>query len=356
MLRTRTVGAVATAFLLALGAAPALADLPNDDIQILPVGASDGSVPDDVGSRQPTIIMRFDFGGMSGLSAECSGDQGTFGSCGTPVTPCPVSECFAFRPTFATDGSHRVDGAIFDPSMSDPTDPTAGELDQAGVLINVDSTPPDTQLTTATPSFDLENRNRHGVPVAFGFKTIDDADDILYEDSAQCALTTGAAPPRSWSTCDGNKQRLPASTRIYRFWVRAVDFLGRPDPTPAESLPFSPIACRARLASHPRSLRQILRHGLRLRVNCVQPSRYGSTLLIPLREAVALNAKHPDISSQVLGTVSGRVKEESGSQVVTLHLLRRIPADLLALGHLRLTLETVSSTGLPSELLHVTGH
>jgi hypothetical protein len=356
MLRMLWVGALAAVLALALGSASALADLPDNDIKILPVGASgDGSVPDDVGSRQPTINMQFNFGGMSGLSAECSGDRGAFGSCGTPVTPCPVTECFAFRPTFATDGAHTVEGAIFDPSMSDPSNPTAGELDQLGLPINVDSTPPDTQLGAASPQFDLESRNRAGVPVAFNFKTIDDADDIIYEDSAQCAFTTGAAHPSSWFTCDGNKQRLPVSSRIYRFWVRAVDFLGRPDPTPAESPPFSPIACRAKLASHPRSLRQVLRHGLRLRVSCIQPSRYGSTLLIPLREAEALNRKHPDISSQELGTVSGRVKKESGSQTVTLHLLRRIPADLLALRHLSLILETVSSTGLPSDLRRVTG-
>ena len=201
---------------------------------------------------------------------------------------------------------------------------------------------PDTRITAAAPTFDLEQATHTRVPVEFNYRTIDDADPILYEDTAQCAITTGA-PPSTWVDCS-RTLRVPLSTRTFRFWVRAVDFLHRPDPTPAESPPFSAIPCRSQLLSRPRSLRQIGRAGLRIRVRCVQPTRFGVSLQLPQRELIRLNQQHRDITSADLGDVGGRTRTENESRVVTLHLLRRIPADLYAAPNLTLDLDTSAAT------------
>jgi hypothetical protein len=327
---------------LALAGAAAQADLPDNDIVAKPVGVK---TSDDtttvVGSRQPTVNMQFNFGSTSNVYVMCSADLGPFTSCGTPVpaASCPVSACFVFKPTFATDGDHRVDGAIFDSTVQAPPGDLSALLDETGYMVHIDSTLPGTELTSVSPTFDFEHRSNSGVPVSYRYKTIDDDDPILYEDTAQCALTTGSAAPApaSWAKC-GTAQRVPITRQIYRFWVRTVDFLGRPDPTPAESAPFSPTACAANLVSHPHSLRQMVQQGLRLSLSCVQPTAYSLTLQMPLKEAEALNQRHRDISSPVVAHLSGKTKTENESQVLTLKMLRGIPNDLLAVAHLRLDL------------------
>ena len=329
------------------------ADLPNNDIVLTPAGRTDDSGITVVGSRHPTITVQFRFGSTSNVHVECSADQGTFTSCGTQVTSgCPASQCFVYTPTFATDGPHRVDGAIFDSTLpdNDPNQP----LDQAGFRLQIDSTFPDTRITAAAPTFDIEHETHTGVPVEFNYRTIDDADPILYEDTAQCAVTTGARPS-TWVDCS-RTLRVPLSTRTFRFWVRAVDFLHRTDPTPAESPPFSAIPCRSQVLSHPRSLRQIGRAGLRIRVRCVQPTRFGVSLQLPQRELIRLNQQHRDITSADLGDVGGRTRTENESRVVTLHLLRRIPVDLYAAPNLTLDLDTSAATDIPSVVHRVTGH
>ena len=139
----------------------ASADLPDNDIVLTPVGRTDDSGITVVGSRHPTIMVQFRFGSTSNVHVECSADQGTFTSCGTPVTSgCPASQCWVYTPTFATDGPHRVDGAIFDSTLpdNDPNQP----LDQAGFRLQIDSTLPDTRITAAAPTFDIEHATRPG--------------------------------------------------------------------------------------------------------------------------------------------------------------------------------------------------
>jgi hypothetical protein len=346
-LRLIVVIAVGTSL---MAAAPAAGDLPDNDIVAKPVGVKqeDTTV---VGSRTPTIMMQFNFGSTSNVYVMCSADLGAFTSCGQQITSgCPVSQCWQFQPTFSTDGDHRVDGAIFDSTlpMNDPNQP----MDEIGFPIHIDSTLPDTTLTSVRPSFDFDHKGHGTIPVSFAFKTVDDSDQILYEDTAQCALTTGSAAPTVWGNC--SRQRVPLSTQIFRFWARSVDVLHRPDPTPAESPPFSAVACRSQLLTHPHSLPQIARHGLRVRVHCIQSSGYELVLEMPLRETINLNRHHRDITSQVVAQKSGRVQTEGGSQVLTIHLLRGIPKDLLDAPRLSLELHT-NAGAAASVLKRVTG-
>ncbi len=338
--------------LTVMGAAVARADLPDNDIVIEPVGKAVDNANSVVGSRTPTIMMQFNFGSTTQVHVECSTDSAPFTSCGTQTTAgCPASQCWIYRPTFASDGDHVVYGAIFDSTIpdNDPNNP----LDELGLNVHIDSTLPDTAIKGAAPTFDVEHENRSSVPVMFDYQTIDDADPILYEDTAQCAITQGAAPT-SWADCNSTL-RVPLTTQTFRFWVRAVDFLGRPDPTPAESPPFSAVPCRSKLLTHPRSLRQIARQGLRLRVGCLQPVGYYVTLVIPTKELIALNQKHRNITSPELGHLHARTTEQGQTQVMTLHLLRRIPHDLFADRHLSLDLVTDAATDKPSVVHRVTG-
>ncbi len=344
--------------LLALGVRDAAADPPSD-IVIVPQGRADADGNYEVGSRQPTIVVQANLGLAPGATeVRCVADYPTsyvdtaepvLESCGTRVTAgCPTSQCWEYRPTFAGDGEHNVGVALMSPSGE--------ELDFLGLNLTVDSTPPDTYLSPSPASFQSEEATRHRVPVSFYFKARDDDEASIFEDSLQCAFTAPDSTPRAWGSCRGKAMRLPISPRVYRFWVRAVDFLGRPDPTPAASAPFSPVPCRTKLVSHPHSLRQIAGRGLRVRVSCVQPIAYKVFLFMPLKETVRLNRRHHDVSSQELGrVVAGRTRREGSSRVLTLHLLRRIPHVLFALRHLSLSIETLSATDFPLYLPHVTG-
>ena len=76
---------------------------------------------------------------------------------------------------------------------------------------------------------------------------------------------------------------------------------------------------------------------------------------LPQRELIRLNQQHRDITSTDLGDVGGRMRTENESRVVTLHLLRRIPADLYATPNLTLDLDTFAATDAPSVVHRVTG-
>jgi hypothetical protein len=344
---------------LALPAAEAAAD-PSGDIVITPQGRADDDGNVEVGSRQPEILVQANFSALPGATeARCTADYGTsflspapvFGPCGAPApAPCPVTQCWDYRPAYASDGRHNVGVALFDSSGE--------EVDFLGADLTVDSTPPDTRLTSAVPRLESQEARNGKVPVVVLGEAIDDDEASIFslEDTLQCAFTSPSSTPRPWGPCEGKSMRLPISARAYRLWVRAVDFLGRPDPTPAASAPFSPLACRTKLLSHPRSLRQIARRGLRVRVSCVQPIAYRVFLQMPLGETVRINRRHHEVDSQELGrALAGRTRRESSSRVFTIHLLRRIPQVLFALRHLSLTIETLSATELPLYLPHVTG-
>jgi len=349
--RRLLLGGLAVVVVLAWGVGAARADLPNNDIVITPVGYIQDGTPTEVGSQQPTINIQFNFGSQTNVHVECQADSGPFTSCGTQQTAnCPASQCWVYTPTYSSDGQHSLGAAIFDSSQPDTA--PGNPLDQLNYELHIDSTPPDTKLDPGTLQFDSDHEGKHAIAVSYGVQPIDDSDPILYQDDVKCAITSGA-PPATWGDC--SKLRVPFTTRSFRFWARAVDPLGRPDPTPAESPPFSPIPCRARLLSHPRSLTQIGQQGLRLRVTCVQPTKYYATLQIPVKELNKLNLLDPQVDSQDLGHLSGRTTQQGQSQVVTLHLLRRIPAFLYAYRPLSLDLDTSAATDHPSVIHRVTG-
>lgn len=333
-----TMIAAAALALLAGAAVPTGAD-PPPDLKIVPVGVpAVDSGPPEVGSQQPPITVQADFGTMPGAAGvQCEVDLGAGGPytpCGTQVTTgCPVSQCWTYRPSLTSDGDHQM--------YVELVDAAGNELDTLGFKFVVDSTLPDTTLTSG-PAFDNSHITRAGIPYEFRYALHDDADSTLYEDSDECAVTTGTVAPATWRPCQsgGKLARLPVTTQVYRYWVRAVDFLGRPDPTPAESAPFSPVPCHAKLARRAGSLRRIIRRGLRLRITCVQPGKVDAVLQLPKSELIRLNRTLRDVTAQELGEVTATVARQGGSSTVTLHTLRGIPRDLVNHAHLTLQIAT----------------
>jgi hypothetical protein len=75
---------------------------------------------------------------------------------------------------------------------------------------------------------------------------------------------------------------------------------------------------------------------------------------MPIKEAVALNQQHHDISSEIVAQHHGRTRTQGETQTLTLRMLRGIPADLLAVAHLRLDLDTAA--GAASSVLKRVTH
>jgi hypothetical protein len=291
-----------------------------------------------IGTRTPTFHLRADQV-PAGYELHCHVDSNPDGPCGTQDAQCPVAQCWTFTASHDSDG----DGHVLTASISTPDG--SDDFDVAGVFYSIDTTPPDTKLVDiGGPNTPLQFPDpRH---VAFGFAR---ADDDLYDSTFQCAVTSpGAASPASWSKC-GSEDSFPQKlslTATYRFWVRAVDFLGRPDPTPV-SYVFSPTPCHLKLLSHPHRLRAIVQHGLRLRMTCVNPVPFDLALLLNNAQTYKLG-----LPSSVLGVVSSQTKTPQESKTLTLHTLKGLPKVLFKQKKLfvGLAIQTIGSSPKVVEL------
>lgn len=320
--------------------AGAVAD-PTSPIQIsAPAPTRQGQGTDDylIATRDPTFQISADMSSEPGaVSAQCMFEyQQVPVACDDPHTDgCPASMCWTATGHYANEGA-------MDRSLTVTLEDADGnDVDSNGIFFAIDTSPPD---TTLDPAVDVSNPRR----AVFNFSS-PQADDTLtnyFPLSYQCSLTAaGANAPGAWSGCtpDGSGFKVSQTAR-YRFWVRAVDWVGRPDPTPASTV-FSQSPCRLAIARRaPRTLQAIARHKLRVRVNCLQPS----PILISLSVAPKL-ARRLHLLSTNFGSVAGYAGPGRLTQTITYRPQGRPSKLLLRQRRLALVL-TLSDSGRGSRL------
>jgi hypothetical protein len=314
-------GRVCLLVLLLVAALPASAQA--GDIHALTVTVDPPSRPQEpgsdqyvIGTRTPTFHVQADLSGAPpGYEVHCHVDMNPDGPCGTQDAQCPVSQCWTFTASHDSDG----DGHVLTVSISSPDG--TDDYDVGGVFYSIDTTPPDTKLVGISgPDLPLQFPDpRH---VAFGF---DRADDDSYDSTFQCAITSPSADsPASWTKCgsEGRLSQKLSLTSTYRFWVRAVDFLRRPDPTPV-SYVFSPTPCHLKVLAHPHRLRAIAQHGLKLRMSCVNPVPFEVALLLNTAQTIKLG-----LPSSALGVADSQTTTPQTSKTLTLHTYKGLPKTL----------------------------
>jgi hypothetical protein len=312
---------VAVAVALATAAGPAVADPGGPPLQIVLQSGKTTDVGGLADSRSPAFLIEANFYGHSGITVHCRADDGADGPCAADQTPgCPADACWTYVPSVPSDGPHKVTATYDDPS---------GVPASQDFLFWVDTTPPDTVLhLPPSPDGRLPGNGAFERP-AFDIATIDDEQNLIdFPDTAQCAISAPSAATVSWQACPAGPFGPLGLTGVYRLQVRAVDFLGRVDPTPSEYT-FSPTPCQARLIGRRPTLAHVIRHGLRARVTCVQPGAFELDLAMPIPEVERLR-----LPSQILGRVRGHATQGE-TVTLTVRALRGIPKALVRYPRLR---------------------
>lgn len=301
----------------------------------------------DIGTLQPTFQIQADFSQAPGAAdVRCKLNDGPEGPCTARQDSCPVSACWIESLSFPADSNnHGLTVTLVDSDGQD--------LGEEDIFFAVDATPPDTVLASVDGVGPLPIGFPSPTRVAFGFESVDTID---FPGRFECALTDVASGgPGSWSRCRP-EQTLPDKLQPrarYRFWVRAVDFLGRPDPTPA-SYAFSPTPCQVRVVKRPASLRALVRHGLRVHLSCVQPTSWKLQLFLDPHLSVPFNIR--DLLAHGAGQTTAPFTERD----ITLHLhvIPRLPKGLLRVRHVTASLETEVAPGTSPAptTLHMRGH
>jgi hypothetical protein len=314
----RCLAAALVALLFA--AAPAAA---NDSpaLEIIPPQPSRVNVDAwDIGTLQPTFLIEADFSQAPGaVDVTCKLNDGPTGPCTARQDSCPVSACWIETVSYPADSENH--GLTV--TLVDSDGQNLGEED---IFFAVDATPPDTvfaPLPIVDPlPLDFPSPRR----AEFGFAGVDTID---FPGHFECSLTDVAADgPGAWSRCEP-EGTLPDKLELrgrYRFWVRSVDFLGRPDPAPP-SYAFSPTPCQFRVLKRPASLRVLERDGLRVAVSCVQPTSWKVQLFLDPHLSVAFDIR------DLLAQRAGRTTAPFGQRTLTLHVRRGLPKGLLRLRH-----------------------
>jgi hypothetical protein len=295
-----------------------------------------------IGTRTPTFHVQADQI-PAGYEVRCHVETSDDGPCGTQDPQCPVAQCWTYTaPAFQSDGEgHSLTVTITDPSTFD-------DFDVAGVFFSIDTTPPDTKLSgVAGGNFPIEFPDARHAAVGFAR-----ADDDPNDGTFQCAITApGVDAPASWSKCapDQRQPQKLSVTATYLFWVRAVDFLGRPDPSPV-SYVFSPTPCHLKVVGHPSRLRAIVQHGLKLRMTCVQPTPFEVDLLLNTAQQYKLGLPSP-----VLGLVDAATAAPQTSKTFVLHPYKGLPKKLFRQKKLFVGLST-NTLGTPPKLIELKLH
>lgn len=242
---------------VALGlAAPAAAE---DQIIVTPVTA--GALSSDSGyfrtnDPQPTFSIQ----APEGIRAVCTvapwdSANSIAGPCGPPLPGCTAAYCASYRPASPVNGAYLLTVQTYDEFGT--------ELGIGGITYAVDHTPPDTSVQLASEIGDLRP--------FFDVAAKDDDPLSANVDTFQCSLGRLGAPP-TWASCspalDGSAQAPFAVPRRHIDWqmqVRAVDDLGRPDPTPA-SARFDPVPCV--IKAHNVSISRLISSGIPVTVQC----------------------------------------------------------------------------------------
>jgi hypothetical protein len=314
---------------LLLFAAPAAA---NDSpaLEIIPPQPSRVNVDAwDIGTLQPTFQIQADFSKAEGAAdVRCKLNDGPEGPCTARQDSCPVSACWIESLSFPADSENH--GLTV--TLVDSDGQNLGEED---IFFAVDATPPDTEFAPLPIVEPLPLDFPSPTRAEFGFDSVDTID---FPGRFECSLTDVTADaPGTWSPCK-SERTLPDKLQPrgrYRFWVRSVDFLGRPDPTPS-SYAFSPTPCTVRIVKRPASLHAMARKGLRLHLSCVQPTSWQLQLFLDPHLSVGFHIR------DLLAHRSGRTTAPFVERDLTLHLhfIPRLPSGLLRVRHVRVGLYT----------------
>lgn len=194
---------------------------------------------------------------QAGDTLECGiGTEADLGACGPPLPGCAAQVCASYRPPAPLSGTGEQSVHDFLAEVRDAGGFYAGsaEFDFA-----VDVTPPDTVID--------DGPGESPWHPSFGVRW---QDDSAYEsDILQCSLVPLGLAPR-WQSCPeedrGTWSRAIAHRRAdYQFRARAIDLLGRPDPSPA-TVDFNPVPCQIRARSV--SIAKLVRSGLPVALEC----------------------------------------------------------------------------------------
>lgn len=319
---------------LLLAAAPAAA---NDSpaLEIIPPQPSRVNVDAwDIGTLQPTFQIQADFSQAPGaVDVRCTLNDGPAGPCTARQDSCPVSACWIESLSYPADSkNHGLTVTLVDSDGQD--------LGEEDIFFAVDATPPDTMFAPLPIVDPLPLDFPSATRAQFGFESIDTID---FPGRFECSLTDlGAAGPGGWSSCKPERtlpDKLQPRGR-YRFWVRSVDFLGRPDPTPP-SYVFSPTPCGVRILKRPASLHAMLRNGLRVHLSCVQPTSWQLQLFLDPHLSDFFHIR------DLLAHRSGRTTAPLAERDMTLHLhvFPRLPKGLLRVRHVKVGLYTQVTPG-----------
>jgi hypothetical protein len=190
-------------------------------------------------------------------------------TCGGPGPGC-ASICGSFQPaTPLGPDSEEFSRSHF--LAVDLVDADGNSVDSEWVNIDIDTTPPVTQLDTAGGV--LSNDDTGGGSVLrpkFGFQVTDSNSVGTNIDTAACAWGPATTSP-AFAPCGGADAsgsftpiRLPARHRVYRLQVRGTDDFGRS--TTASGV-YDPVPCALSI-SHPAGIGRLLSSGIPTRVSC----------------------------------------------------------------------------------------
>ena len=252
-----------------------------------------------VTTKDPTFQIAVNMSQEPGaVSAQCKFDyQQVPVPCDNPHTDgCPQSMCW-------TATGHYDQEGVMDDSLTVTLDDADGnDVDSNGIFFAISTAVPDTTVA-AKPDISTPGE------ATFDFASPQATSDIstYFPPSYQCSVTPAdASAPGAWSAC--RPQQMVFHVKVserYRFWVRALDWVGRADPTPASTV-FSDTPCSATLASRPRTLSALVRGGLHVRLSCVQPTAFSLTLLMTNAFANRLHLLSAALGNEMGGAVDAR--------------------------------------------------
>ena len=216
---------------------------------------------------RPTIGIQADASG-GGVQLQCHFDNVfVTQTCGGPGPGC-AAVCGSFQPSDPLGpDSEEFTRAHF--LAVDLVDADGNDLSSMWVNIDVDTTPPVTQLDSAGGVLSVNPAAPPLLPI-FAFHVTDSNSVGTNLDTAACAWGPAATSP-AFRPCGGSDAagslrpgRLPARHRLYRLQVRGTDDFGRA--TTASGV-YDPIPC-ALSVRRPARISALLSSGIATRVNC----------------------------------------------------------------------------------------
>jgi hypothetical protein len=233
------------------------------DQSLGPAGYTEAPAAFRTADPRPTIGIQAD----GGTQLQCHFDNVfVTQTCGGPAPGC-AAICGSFQP----GAPLGADSGEFSRShflAVDLVDADGNSVASLWVNIDVDTTPPVTQLDSARGVLTNE-RDTSPLRPSFGYHVTDTNSVGTGVDTVACAwgpASTSSAFGACGSGASGtfSPARLPAHHRLYRLQVRATDDFGR---STAAAATYDPVPCVLSVG-RARSIAAVLASGLRTRLSC----------------------------------------------------------------------------------------